>query len=111
MFDQALGRFYRLSSLGGTHWSRVVFGRCLERQELAKIARSLCISDRLEMLWRVGVLPLRNQADKGTRDCIASIHPGVYRVTRGCGVVPEVEGELGSLKELDRKSTRLNSSH
>ena len=88
MFDQALGRLYCPSSLGGTHWRRVVFGRCLERQELTKTARSLCISDRLEMLWRVGALPLRNRADKGTRNCVASIHPSVYCVTRGGGVVP-----------------------
>jgi hypothetical protein len=31
MFDQAPDRLYSLSSLGGTHWSRVVFVRCLER--------------------------------------------------------------------------------
>jgi len=60
----------------------------------------LCISDRLEMLWRGPMLSLRDRADKGTRDCIASIHASVHRVTRGGGVVPELEGELRSLKEL-----------
>jgi hypothetical protein len=29
---------------------------------------------------------------------VASIHPSMYCVTRGCGVVPEPEGELRSLK-------------
>ena len=61
------------------------------------------------MLWRVGVLPFRNRADKGTRDCVASIHPSMYCVTRGCGVVPEPEGELRSLKELPGLAQILRS--
>jgi hypothetical protein len=61
------------------------------------------------MLWHVGMLPLRNRADKGTRDRIASIHPSVYRVARGGGVVPELEGELGSLKELSGLAQILRS--
>jgi hypothetical protein len=61
------------------------------------------------MLWRVGMLPVRHRADKGTGDGIASIHPGVYRVTRGCGVVPDLEGKLCSLEGFSGLAEILRS--
>ena len=62
------------------------------------------------MLWRVGMLPLRNRADKGTRDGIASIHPSVHRVARSGGVVPGLEGELRSLEVVCHTGSGLDQA-